>query len=72
LKVSTSWLSTAAVWLQRLVSFALALMSNLTYSGCVAEGRGKPLAWLHSEVKTPPFSKEARIEVGALLRRTLS
>lgn len=29
----------------------------------------KPLAWLHGEVKTPPFSKEARIEVGVLLRR---
>jgi phage-related protein len=29
----------------------------------------KPLAWLHGEVKTPPFSREARIEVGALLRR---
>ena len=29
----------------------------------------KPLAWLHGEVKTPPFSKEARIEAGGLLRR---
>jgi phage-related protein len=29
----------------------------------------KPLVWLHSEVKTPPFSKEARLEVGFLLRR---
>jgi phage-related protein len=29
----------------------------------------KPLAWLHGEVKTPPFSKEARIEAGYLLRR---
>lgn len=25
--------------------------------------------WLHGEVKTPPFSKEARIEAGVLLRR---
>ncbi len=33
------------------------------------EERNKPLAWLHGEIKTPPFSKEARIEVGALLRR---
>jgi phage-related protein len=35
----------------------------------VAEEQDKPLAWLHCEIKTPPFSKEARIEVGALLRR---
>lgn len=29
---------------------------------------GKPLVWLKSEVKTPPFSAEARIESGYLLR----
>lgn len=29
----------------------------------------KPLIWLHGEVKTPPFSQEARIEAGVLLRR---
>ena len=29
----------------------------------------KPLAWLHGEVKTPPFSKEGRVEAGFLLRR---
>ena len=29
----------------------------------------KPLVWLHGEVKTPPFSKEARLEAGFLLRR---
>ena len=29
----------------------------------------KPLVWLRGEVKTPPFSREARIEVGVLLRR---
>jgi phage-related protein len=28
----------------------------------------KPLSWLHGEVKTPPFSTEARIEAGILLR----
>ena len=27
----------------------------------------KPLVWLHGEVKTPPFSKEARTEAGFLL-----
>ncbi len=29
----------------------------------------KPLAWLHGEVKTPPFSRAARIETGVLLRK---
>ncbi len=29
----------------------------------------KPIAWLHGEVKSPPFSLAARIEVGVLLRR---
>ncbi len=29
----------------------------------------KPLAWLHGEVKSPPFSPAARLEAGALLRR---
>jgi phage-related protein len=32
-------------------------------------GANKLLVWLHSEVKTPPFSKTARIEAGFLLRR---
>jgi phage-related protein len=31
--------------------------------------REKPLVWLYGEVKTPPFSKEARLEAGFLLRR---
>ncbi|MBI3563618.1 MAG: type II toxin-antitoxin system RelE/ParE family toxin [Elusimicrobia bacterium] len=31
--------------------------------------RDKPLAWLHGEVRTPPFSRPARIEAGFLLRR---
>jgi phage-related protein len=29
----------------------------------------KPLVWLHGEVETPPFSTEARIDAGVLLRR---
>jgi phage-related protein len=29
----------------------------------------KPLVWLRGEVKTPPFSQEARVETGFLLRR---
>lgn len=32
-------------------------------------GANKLLVWLHGEVKTPPFSKAARIEAGFLLRR---
>ena len=29
----------------------------------------KPLVWLYSEIKSPPFSSDARIEAGCLLRR---
>ncbi len=29
----------------------------------------KPLVWLRTEVRTPPFSAAARIEAGILLRR---
>ncbi len=32
-------------------------------------GNDKPLVWLEGEVKTPPFSTEARVEAGTLLRR---
>ena len=42
-------------------------MSDATYAWCV--GTGKVLVWLSGEVRTPPFSKEARIEAGGLLRR---
>lgn len=28
----------------------------------------KPLVWLHGEVKTPPFSANARIEAGVLMQ----
>ena len=31
--------------------------------------RSKPLVWLKGEVKTPPFSQDARIETGVLLRQ---
>ena len=43
-------------------------MSFLTYGSGVGPG-DKPLAWLRGEIKTPPFSAEARIEAGYLLRR---
>lgn len=36
---------------------------------CEEGPQDKPLVWLHGEVKTPPFSLEARIEAGVLLRR---
>jgi len=29
----------------------------------------KPLVWLHGEIKTPPFSPQARVEAGVLLRK---
>ena len=35
----------------------------------VAKAADKPLVWLHGEIKTPPFSREGRIEAGVLLRR---
>jgi phage-related protein len=31
-------------------------------------GARKPLVWLHGEIKTPPFSTEARAQAGTLLR----
>ena len=39
-------------------------MSDLTY-----HSNYKPLVWLHGEIKTPPFSSEARVEAGFLLRK---
>ena len=29
----------------------------------------KPLVWLHGQIASPPFSSEARVEAGVLLRR---
>ncbi len=43
-------------------------MSNLTYIDASIQ-KDKPLVWIHSEIKTPPFSQEARLETGGLLRR---
>lgn len=42
-------------------------MSFLTYS-LNMNPKDKPLVWLSGEVKSPPLSKEARIETGYLLR----
>ena len=44
-------------------------MSLLTYDDVAVSLIDKPLAWLHGEVKSPPLSKEGRIEAGFLLRR---
>ena len=30
--------------------------------------KDKPLVWLHGEIKTPPFSAQARLRTGFLLR----
>jgi phage-related protein len=43
-------------------------MSKRTYAPVVSP-RDKPLVWLSGEVKSPPFSSEARIEAGFLLRK---
>ena len=42
-------------------------MSVVTYS--VMSPHDKSLVWLAGEVKTPPFTPEARLEAGFLLRR---
>lgn len=43
-------------------------MSDPAYIVQVSDA-DKPLVWLKGEVKTPPFSAEARLEAGVLLRR---
>ena len=35
----------------------------------MAHRKDKPLVWLKGKVKTPPFSAQARLEAGLLLRR---
>lgn len=35
----------------------------------MTDSQSKPLVWLFGEVKTPPFSQEARLEAGFLLRK---
>lgn len=57
---------TSAAAAQLAASCELANISDPIY--CCARME-KPLVWLEGEVKTPPFSKEARLEAGFLLRR---
>jgi len=42
-------------------------MSYMTYILCM-NPTDKPLVWFHGEVKSPPFSRSARLEAGFLLR----
>jgi phage-related protein len=43
-------------------------MSYLAY--CLSMSpNDKPLVWMHGEITTPPFSENARIEAGYLLRQ---
>ena len=44
-------------------------MSDLTYNAEVVVTNDKPLVWLSTVVKSPPFSMEARLEAGFLLRK---
>jgi len=34
-----------------------------------ADRADRPLVWLHGEIRRPPFSTDARVEAGELLRR---
>ena len=43
-------------------------ISLMIYFDVMTDGE-KPVGWLHGEIKTPPFSSEARIEAGTLLGR---
>jgi phage-related protein len=43
-------------------------MSDLISLPDMAQG-DRPLVWLRGEVKTPPFSRKGRLEVGFLLRK---
>jgi phage-related protein len=43
-------------------------MSYLTYYFTMSP-EDKPLVWMHGEITTPPFSPNARIEAGYLLRQ---
>lgn len=43
-------------------------MSDPTYSSRMTPS-DKPLVWLAGEVRSPPFSQNARVEAGVLLRR---
>lgn len=43
-------------------------MAKIKHENQGERGERKPVAWLHGEIKTPPFSEEGRKEAGDLLR----
>jgi hypothetical protein len=43
-------------------------MSVLAYPA-IPMFASKPIVWLRADIKTPPFSHQARLEAGFLLRR---
>ena len=43
-------------------------MSDMTYCSHMSP-KDKPLVWMHGEITTPPFTENARIEAGYLLRQ---
>jgi hypothetical protein len=49
----------------------LVCMSVMTYTASVSP-KDKPLAWLHDQVKTPPFSMAARVETAGACSRARS
>jgi len=53
----------------KIVNIVLAHMSKLTYIINMYLNPDKKLVWLSEAIKTPPFSPEARLEAGILLRR---
>jgi len=44
-------------------------MSASTYPCLCMDAPERPLVWLHGEVWSPPFSSQAKIEAGVLLRK---
>jgi phage-related protein len=47
----------------------LADMPLAAYTSLMSVGRDKELAFLHGEIKSPPFSERTRLQAGFLLRR---
>ena len=51
------------------ISRLAAQICHIRHRQQMANVGDKPLVWLKGQVKTPPFSNEARLEAGLLLRR---
>ena len=50
------------------LSTACRFISYLTYSKICVSPKDKPLAWLREEIRSPPLSRSARLQMGFLLR----